>query len=173
MERSFECPGCKKLASTEGSETSLPHELHSSKMRVLLKVLRADVDAGRCVIVFSQWTAFLQLLGRALDGQVPTVAWRQFDGSLNVTQRRSAVEWFQQGKQKGARVLLVSLMAGGVGLKLTAASRLYLSDLWWNPAVEEQAIQRTHRIGQTQEVHVYKLVVKDTIDQGIVALQRA
>merc|ERR1711981_1314390 len=71
------------------------------------------------------------------------------------------------------KVLLVSLRAGGVGLNLVRASRLYLLDLWWNPAVEEQAIQRVHRIGQTSEVHVYKFVVNDSIDEDLLELHRA
>lgn len=67
---------------------------------------------------------------------------------------------------------MVSLRAGGVGLNLVAASRLYLLDLWWNPAVEEQAIQRVHRIGQSTEVHVYKFVISNSIDEGVLGLQR-
>jgi DNA repair protein RAD5 len=178
-----ECRACLNMISHESSDGSLPEELYSSKVRVLMKVLRADMEAGRCVVVFSQWTAFLQLIGRALDGQLPALMWKQFDGSLSTSQRRSVVEWFQQETKQGelfqqeakqgGRVLLISLMAGGVGLNLTAASRLYMCDLWWNPAMEEQAIQRIHRIGQKQEVHIYKFVIKDSIDQGIVALQRA
>ena len=70
-------------------------------------------------------------------------------------------------------VFLCSLRAGGVGLNLVAASRLYLLDLWWNPAVEEQAVQRVHRIGQTSEVHVYKFVVDDSIDCDLLELHRA
>merc|ERR1712224_893941 len=77
----------------------------------------------------------------------------------------------QAGEPKG-RVLLISLKAGGVGLNLVAATRVYMLDLWWNPAVEEQAIQRVHRIGQTQDVHVYKFVVRSTIDSNILTLQR-
>lgn len=168
-----ECPGCKKLGAPGSSEGALPEGLFSSKIRVLVKSLQADMAAGRCVVVFSQWTAFLELLGGALTGQAPTIAWRRFDGSLSVSQRRGVVEWLQEGRKPGGRVLLISLMAGALGLNLTAASRLYMLDLWWNPAMEEQAIQRIHRIGQTQEVHVYKFVMKDTIDQGILALQRA
>lgn len=168
-----ECPACLKMSAPVTCNGPLPEELQSSKIRVLMKALCADMEAGRRSIVFSQWTAFLELVGRALDGQGSSVPWRQFDGSLSTTQRRSMVEWFQQGSKPEGRVLLISLMAGGMGLNLTAGCRLYLLDMWWNPALEEQAIQRIHRIGQTQEVHVYKFVVKDTIDQGIMALQRA
>lgn len=170
---SGESAACQRLFAPVVAEGSLPEALHSSKIIALVKALRADMEAGRRVVVFSQWTSFLELVGMALNGQSSPVAWRQFDGSLTTTQRRSMVEWFQQGSKPVGRVLLISLMAGGMGLNLTSASRLYLLDMWWNPAAEEQAIQRIHRIGQTQEVHVYKFVVKDTIDQGILALQRA
>merc|ERR1712224_575443 len=78
----------------------------------------------------------------------------------------------QAGEPKG-RVLLISLKAGGVGLNLVAATRVYMLDLWWNPAVEEQAIQRVHRIGQTEEVHVYKFVVRASIDSNILTMQRS
>merc|ERR1719408_743410 len=103
---------------------------------------------------------------------------------MSIEDRRQRVEWLSEPDEAGnlptdaenscvGRVLLISLKAGGTGLNLVAASRLYLLDLWWNPAVEEQAIQRVHRIGQTKEVHVYKFVVCDSIDSDLLELQRA
>mmetsp|Transcript_62690 Transcript_62690/g.149555 ORF Transcript_62690/g.149555 Transcript_62690/m.149555 type:complete len:1261 (-) Transcript_62690:115-3897(-) len=146
----------------------------STKMRELVKLLEADMAAGRRAVVFSQWTSFLDLIQGALDGA--KIPWRRFDGSLSVAERKDRVAWLGAPSEEGegeGRALLVSLKAGGVGLNLVAASRLYLLDLWWNPAVEEQAIQRVHRIGQTKEVHVYKFVVDDSMDAGILELQKA
>lgn len=89
-------------------------------------------------------------------------------------ERSRRVAWFVEDvSEASGRIFLCSLRAGGVGLNLVAASRLYLLDLWWNPAVEEQAIQRVHRIGQTSEVHVYKFVVNDSIDEDLLELHRA
>ncbi|CAE7540773.1 unnamed protein product [Symbiodinium pilosum] len=123
--------------------------------------------------VFSQWTSFLELIERALDAA--RIQHRRFDGSLSIDERAQRVAWLSEPAVggNGARVLLAGLKSGGTGLNLVAASRLYLLDLWWNPAVEEQAIQRVHRIGQKQEVHVYKFVVEDTIDLDLLQLHRA
>merc|ERR1719171_2245960 len=84
------------------------------------------------------------------------------------------VAWLSEKDEKcrRGRILLVSLRAGGVGLNLVAATRLYMLDLWWNPAVEEQAINRVHRIGQTQEVEVFKFIVPGSMDEAILKLQR-
>ncbi len=83
--------------------------------------------------------------------------------------RQEVVEDFQTNEDK--RVFLISLKAGGVGLNLTAADYVYLVNPWWNPAVEQQAIDRTHRIGQTQKVFAYKMICKDTVEEKILKLQ--
>mmetsp|Transcript_44100 Transcript_44100/g.101816 ORF Transcript_44100/g.101816 Transcript_44100/m.101816 type:complete len:1218 (+) Transcript_44100:95-3748(+) len=159
-------------AANEEATTRVPP---STKMRELVKLLRSDMEAGRRAVVFSQWTSFLDLIQGSLDGA--KIPWKRFDGSLSVPERKERVTWLsapvEGAEEAEGRVLLVSLKAGGVGLNLVAACRLYLLDLWWNPAVEEQAIQRVHRIGQTKEVHVYKFVVDDSMDAGILELQKA
>eukprot|EP00929_Paragymnodinium_shiwhaense_P078159 TRINITY_DN40469_c0_g1_i1.p1 TRINITY_DN40469_c0_g1~~TRINITY_DN40469_c0_g1_i1.p1 ORF type:complete len:1656 (-),score=370.61 TRINITY_DN40469_c0_g1_i1:255-5222(-) len=147
---------------------------HSTKMKELLKLLQADMDGGHRCVVFSQWTAFIDLLGNMLEGA--NFKWQRFDGSLSLNARQERVAWLSEKQPEDStagRVLLVSLKAGNVGLNLVAATRLYLLDQWWNPAVEEQAIQRVHRIGQTQEVHIYKFVVRDSIDEDILELHKA
>jgi SNF2 family DNA or RNA helicase len=129
---------------------------------------------GRRAVVFSQWTAFLDLVGSMLDDAA--VPYRLFTGSLSREERRKHVEWLSEEEpvsSKNGRVLLISLKAGGTGLNLVAATRLYLLDMWWNPAVEEQAIQRVHRIGQRSEVHVYRFIVTDSIDTDVLELHRA
>jgi len=154
--------------------------IQSTKTKALLGFLREDMAAQRRVVVFSQWTSFLDLVGPALDAE--TIPFRRFDGSLSREERQACVAWFSEGSDADGtappnmpqgRVLLISLKAGGVGLNLTVSNRLYLLDLWWNPAVEEQAIQRVHRIGQKSEVHIYKFVVSNSIDTDLLSLQGA
>ena len=115
--------------------------------------------------MFSQWTSFLDLLegdlGRA------GIAFLRLDGST--TNRAEVIEEFQAGE--GPRVFLISLKAGGTGLNLTAADHVFFLDPWWNPAVEQQAADRAHRIGQTRPVFVYRLVAKDTVEEKILLLQ--
>ena len=91
------------------------------------------------------------------------------DGSMSNEQRQKAVEAFQQ--DSGIQFFLISLKAGGVGLNLTAADYVFIIDPWWNPAVEQQAIDRTHRIGQDKIVFTYKFISKDTVEEKILALQ--
>jgi SNF2 family DNA or RNA helicase len=91
------------------------------------------------------------------------------DGGTSPTDRRKAVDKFQTDDKY--RVFLISLKAGGSGLNLTAADYVYLVDPWWNPAVEAQAIDRTHRIGQTNHVFAYKMICKDTVEEKILKLQ--
>jgi SNF2 family DNA or RNA helicase len=92
------------------------------------------------------------------------------DGATKAEQRQSLVQQFQTTDE--TRIFLVSLKAGGVGLTLTAADYVYLVDPWWNPAAEQQAIDRTHRIGQQQKVFAYKMICRDTVEEKILALQQ-
>jgi non-specific serine/threonine protein kinase len=92
-----------------------------------------------------------------------------FDGSTSAPDREKAIQQFQN--QESIRVFLISLKAGGVGLNLTAADYVYIMDPWWNPAVEQQAIDRTHRIGQTKNIFAYRMICKDSIEDKILQLQ--
>jgi SNF2 family DNA or RNA helicase len=124
----------------------------------------ATADEHKC-IVFSQWKSFLDLVEPELaKNDIGTV---RLDGSTR--DRRAVVDTFQS--PDGPPVLLSSLKAGGTGLNLTAADHVFLLDPWWNPAAEDQAADRAHRIGQTRPVTVYRLIAKDTIEEGIIALQ--
>lgn len=116
--------------------------------------------------MFSQFTAMLDLIAQTLTSQgVPHLI---LTGETPVPDRADRVQAFQSG---AAPVFLISLKAGGVGLNLTAADTVIHVDPWWNPAVEQQATDRAHRIGQTQPVHVYKLVVAGSIEERMLALQ--
>jgi superfamily II DNA or RNA helicase len=137
----------------------------SSKLSVLLESLEEAVAEGHKALVFSQWTSFLDLVEPAL--RAADLAFTRLDGST--VDREAVVGRFQS--EDGPPVLLLSLKAGGVGLNLTAADHVFLLDPWWNPAVEEQAADRAHRIGQDRPVMVYRLVAKDTVEERILALQ--
>lgn len=136
----------------------------SSKLDALLEQLDDVVAEGHRALIFSQFTSFLGSAARRLDEQ--GIPYEYLDGS---TRRRSEViDRFRTGD---APVFLISLKAGGFGLNLTEADYVFLLDPWWNPAAEAQAIDRTHRIGQKQNVMVYRLVAADTIEEKVMALQ--
>jgi superfamily II DNA or RNA helicase len=137
----------------------------SSKIDALLDQLREVVDGGHRALVFSQFTGFLAHVRERLDAA--GVAYSYLDGTSR--NRSEIVGRFKDGT---APVFLVSLKAGGFGLNLTEADYCFLLDPWWNPATEAQAIDRTHRIGQTRTVLVYRLIAKDTIEEKVLALSR-
>jgi superfamily II DNA or RNA helicase len=137
----------------------------SSKVEVLLEVLDEVVAERHKALVFSQWTSLLDLLEPHL--RAAELPFLRLDGSTR--DRGRVVEGFQDAD--GPPLLLISLRAGGTGLNLTAADHVFLLDPWWNPAVEDQAADRTHRIGQDRPVSVYRLVARDTVEERILLLQ--
>ncbi|CAL9242169.1 unnamed protein product [Arabidopsis halleri] len=141
----------------------------SSKVSELLKCLEKikKSGSGEKSIVFSQWTSFLDLLEIPLRRR--GFEFLRFDGKLAQKGREKVLKEFNETKQK--TILLMSLKAGGVGLNLTAASSVFLMDPWWNPAVEEQAIMRIHRIGQKRTVFVRRFIVKDTVEERMQQVQ--
>ncbi len=138
----------------------------SAKVEALLEQLEPLMEEGNKVLVFSQFVEMLGLLKPALADK----GWKQFYLAGDTENRGELVKEFQAAE--GAAVFLISLKAGGFGLNLTAASYVVLFDPWWNPAVENQAIDRTHRIGQTRKVIAYRLLIKDSIEEKIRALQK-
>ncbi|XP_058078009.1 DNA repair protein RAD5B isoform X2 [Magnolia sinica] len=141
----------------------------SSKVSKLLSCLEMiqQSGSGEKSIIFSQWTSFLDLLQVALNRK--GIGFLRYDGKLGQKQREIVLKEFSDTKEK--MVLLMSLKAGGVGLNLTAASNVFLMDPWWNPAVEEQAIMRIHRIGQKRKVCVRRFIVKDTVEERMQQVQ--
>ena len=137
----------------------------SAKLDTLLEQLDEVIDEGHKVLVFSQFTSFLAILRRQLDAK--QVTYEYLDG--RTTDRQARVARFQEDAE--CRLFLVSLKAGGQGLNLTAADYIYILDPWWNPAVEAQAVDRAHRIGQTRRVFAYRLIARDTVEEKILALQ--
>ncbi|PIE20145.1 MAG: hypothetical protein CSA66_01370 [Proteobacteria bacterium] len=137
----------------------------SSKLAVLRELVSELRDEGHRVLVFSQFVSLLALVREAFEAD--GVSYRYLDGSTPEARRREEIDAFQQG---GADVFLLSLKAGGTGLNLTAADYVIHLDPWWNPAVEDQATDRAHRIGQDKPVTVLRLISQGTVEEGIMAL---
>ena len=144
-------------------EESYAH-VGSAKIEYLADRLDEIVPLGHQALVFSQFTSFLERIRHMLQRRGISVV--QLDGSTRG--RAEVIEKFRSGQ---AQVFLISLKAGGSGLTLTEADYVYVMDPWWNPAAEEQAIDRAHRIGQTKKVNVYRMVATDTIEAKVVELQ--
>lgn len=140
----------------------------SPKMDFLTEQLAEIVEAGHAAIVFSQFVKALDLVARTLEAaNLPFI---RMDGSTPTPRRKDLVESFQNGSAPG--IFLISLKTGGAGLNLTRASYVYHLDPWWNPAVENQASDRAHRIGQTNSVYVQRLLMRHTIEEKMMALKR-
>lgn len=137
----------------------------SAKLQLFAEVLEELLSNHHKALVFSQFVDHLTILRQYLDEQ--TISYQYLDGSTPAKQRKQRVDAFQAGE---GDVFLISLKAGGTGLNLTAADYVIHMDPWWNPAVEDQASDRAHRIGQTRPVTIYRLVTEGTIEEKIVEL---
>jgi SNF2 family DNA or RNA helicase len=138
----------------------------SSKVRLLMETLDTIVAESHKALVFSQWTSLLDRVEPHLEAS--GIGFTRLDGSTR--DREAVVSRFQD--EAGPPVLLVSLKAGGQGLNLTAADHVFLLDPWWNPAAEDQAADRAHRLGQERPVMIYRLVAEDTVEERILELQK-
>lgn len=138
----------------------------SAKLEALMEHLAEIVEEGHKVLVFSQFTKFLSIVRDELDKQ--KITYEYLDGKT--TKRQAKVERFQT--DPNCPLFLISLKAGGLGLNLTAADYVFILDPWWNPAVEAQAVDRAHRLGQKKHVFAYRLIAKDTVEEKILALQQ-
>ena len=156
----------RQAACHPGLIDSTRAEEPSAKLDMLLPQLSEIVEEGHKVLVFSQFTSFLAIVKDRLDKEGLT--YEYLDGRTR--NRAARVERFQNDPD--CPIFLISLKAGGLGLNLTAAEYVFLLDPWWNPAVEAQAIDRSHRIGQTQRVFAYRLVCRDTVEEKILELQQ-
>ncbi len=137
----------------------------SAKLDVLFSQLQELTDEGHKTLVFSQFTSLLAIVREQLDKT--KIPYEYLDGRTR--NRQEKVERFQTDET--CKLFLISLKAGGVGLNLTAADYVFLLDPWWNPAVEAQAIDRTHRIGQTKQVFAYRLITRGTVEEKVLQLQ--
>ncbi|HYG36942.1 MAG TPA: C-terminal helicase domain-containing protein, partial [Clostridia bacterium] len=137
----------------------------SGKLELFGELLEEVIDGGHRVLVFSQFVSMLSLLKEHLTKE--GIPYCYLDGSTK--NRAEVVDQFQ--KTNAIPVFLISLKAGGTGLNLTGADTVIHFDPWWNPAVEDQATDRAHRIGQTRVVTSYKLITRDTVEEKILTLQ--
>lgn len=140
-------------------------ELGSGKFDTVVEMLQSIIAEKHKVLVFSQFVKHLQIFRDYLKQE--KIAYAYLDGTTK--NRAEAVNTFKE--QEDVQVFLISIKAGGVGLNLTEADYVFILDPWWNPAVEQQAIDRSHRIGQTKNVFIYKFISKDTVEEKILALQ--
>ena len=138
-----------------------------SKITSLVELLQGVIEGGNRALVFSQFVSFFDIVRKELDRL--GMKYFYIDGSVSMKQRTEMVEAFQNGENS---IFLISLKAGGLGLNLTGANYVFHLDPWWNPAIEQQATDRTYRIGQNRAVTVYHLVSKNTIEEKIIRLHQ-
>ncbi len=144
------------------------HErLNSTKILFLTENIKQIMDEGHQAIIFSQFTTYLNIIQQEINKRHWKIA--RIDGSQSIKKRQEQVDLFQKGD---AKIFLISLKAGGVGINLTAASYVFLMDPWWNPAVETQAIDRAHRIGQENTLTVYRPIIKNSVEEKVLELQK-
>jgi non-specific serine/threonine protein kinase len=149
-----------RLVSAEMTE-------ESPKIEFLIERVQELLDEGHCALVFSQFTSFLNLLEEELVRK--KIPFLRLDGSTPAAKRKILVNQFQEGKEPV--IFLLSLKAGGQGLNLTRASYVFHLDPWWNPAVENQASDRAHRIGQKKSVTIIRILMRHTIEEKMMALK--
>ena len=142
-------------------------EISSAKLQAFEELVEELIDNNHKALVFSQFVSHLTLIRELLDKK--GINYQYLDGATSMSKRKTAVNAFQSGK---GDLFLISLKAGGAGLNLTAADYVVHMDPWWNPAVEDQASDRAHRMGQKRPVTIYRIVAKDTIEDKIVDLHR-
>jgi SNF2 family DNA or RNA helicase len=143
-----------------------PHTtIASTKLATFLDLVNELRESGHKILVFSQFVTHLAIVRKALDAQA--ICYQYLDGATPTKERQKRVNAFQNGE---GELFLISLKAGGLGLNLTAADYVIHLDPWWNPAVEDQASDRAHRIGQTRPVTIYRLVAENTIEEKIIQL---
>ncbi|ORX36723.1 SNF2 family N-terminal domain-domain-containing protein [Kockovaella imperatae] len=165
--------GARAEDGDEGSVSLGKVDLVSStKLRALVRKLETmRMEEGDFkALVFSQFTSFLDLIEPVLTKA--GIQWLRFDGSMSQAQRAATIDEFGK-KSKDPVILLISLKAGGVGLNLTMANHVFMMDTWWNEAIEQQAIDRVHRLGQNKSVYITRYIIKGTVEKRIMKIQRS
>ena len=181
LQRKTCCPLCRRPVQQSDLFPSPPENSDagvssskttaSSKVSTLLKLLVESRDQNPAIksVVFSQFRKMLILLEKPLKDAGFKIL--RLDGSMNAKRRANVIEEFAIPGPNSPTVLLASLKASGTGINLTAASRVYLLEPWWNPAVEDQAMDRVHRIGQKEDVKIVRLIARNSIEERILELQ--
>ncbi|KAF9166952.1 hypothetical protein DFQ26_006351 [Actinomortierella ambigua] len=165
----------KAVAQDEGADSSLPEIpevlddwMSSAKVDKMVEIVEQVIAKREKVIVFSQFTTLLSLIERPLADR--NIRYMRYDGTISADTRNRLIQDFMN-PDKNYSVILISLKCGSLGLNLVAANHVIMMDPWWNPAIENQAIDRAHRIGQTRDVHVYRLAVPNSVEDRIYRLQ--
>ena len=158
---------CHPRLALGGTGLSFPEDMQSAKLRTFAETVAELIENQHKVLVFSQFVKHLKLVEQYVAGA--GIAYQYLDGATPSRARQERIRAFQSGQ---GDIFLISLKAGGTGLNLTAADYVIHLDPWWNPAVEDQASDRAHRIGQRRPVTIYRLVAEGTIEEQIVELHR-
>jgi SNF2 family DNA or RNA helicase len=145
----------------------LPDLEISAKLEMLVELVQDAIAGGHKVLVFSQFVQMLSIMKRTFNAL--DIPYSYLDG--HTKDRQTPIREFETNDN--IRLFLISLKTGGTGLNLTAADTVILYDPWWNPMVENQAIDRTHRLGQTRKVQVFRLITKNTVEEKILSLQKS
>lgn len=156
-----------RLLANHPKLTEKGYSEDSGKSNEMIDMLHQILEEGHKVLIFSQFVKHLELVVRHL--QKEKIPYAMLTGRMNEKERKQAVKQFQNNAD--TNVFLLSIKAGGVGLNLTAADYIFILDPWWNPAIELQAINRAHRIGQNKSVFAYRFISKETIEEKILRLQ--
>jgi SWI/SNF-related matrix-associated actin-dependent regulator of chromatin subfamily A3 len=181
VEIQHRCPMCRSELSEdklldpaqessgeEGVDDAAGNDHQSSKTEALLKILQATMrKEGSKVVIFSQWTSFLNVIQRQIEGAGYTFA--RIDGSMTAARRDAAI--LALDEDRDTRILLASLSVCSVGLNLVSADTVVLADSWWAPAIEDQAVDRVHRLGQTRPTTVWRLVMEGTVEERVLDVQ--
>ncbi|KAG5928060.1 hypothetical protein E4U42_001335 [Claviceps africana] len=178
IEIQHKCPLCRNKLSEEcllepAAETAFDENFdittQSSKTEAALQIIRATLNKpGSKIVIFSQWTSFLNIVQNQLDDA--GIKYCRVDGSMNAEKRDRAIRALDTDAE--TRIMLASLAVCSVGLNLVSADTVILLDSWWAPAIEDQAIDRVHRLGQTKETTVWRLIVEGTVEDRVLNIQR-
>ena len=158
---------CCLWQSTSRYEKLNYSSINSTKIKFLIETLEQVTEEGYQAIVFSQFTTYLDIIGHHIKEKHWDFV--RIDGSQSIKKRQEQVDIFQRGESK---IFLISLKAGGVGLNLATASYVFVMDPWWNPSVEQQAIDRAHRIGQKNTLTVYRPIIENSVEEKVMELQK-
>ncbi|KIW97302.1 uncharacterized protein Z519_02694 [Cladophialophora bantiana CBS 173.52] len=182
IETQHKCPMCRAalqnreqlvepaagIGESDEVDLDIDPEITSTKIEALVKILKAsEADSNVKTVVFSQWTSFLDLVQTQL--LLHGLQFTRLDGKMNSTKRDAAID--SLNSDPSCRIMLASLSVCSVGLNLVAANQVILADSWWAPAIEDQAVDRVHRLGQTRDCKVVRLVVEGTIEDEVLEIQ--
>ena len=153
----------------EGADDdNFDHDTQSSKTEAILQIVKATLQVpGSKIIIFSQWTSFLNILQNQL--KCNSINFTRLDGSMNTAKRDAAIHALDNDAD--TRIMLASLAVCSVGLNLVSANTVILADSWWAPAIEDQAVDRVHRLGQTKETKIWRMVMEGSVEEQVLNIQ--